>query len=390
MGLVQDLAGQIDRFVDERRQDAAQWAEEPMVEFALDNYDALPGHARMDPEQPAWDASALALWARTRKIPAEVVTDYNFLIQLTRELDSIVELTGVYDVILLVGRDGHLATVNSRLPDGTLLSEDYLRFVFDYDFNSEPWFERGMQGEASQHDNHVSPFQAYVDTEDPARNYHIGFSVPITKAGSDEVIGVMHTLVNWSHIQALVATPVVKEYFRGLVAQKENPSPYAWIWGADADTIIGHPNRSLYYKSVSTDPAVALPQLVAAVRSEPDGWGLYPEYQFRGEWKNAAFKRTKPPSEGGFYWVVGLGIDKDDIYATSTALRKLLLGGTAIVLLISILLTMVIARRTTEPIHELQRHARRVAEATWRRRSPCAPRTSSGSLRATSTPWSRT
>jgi signal transduction histidine kinase len=362
MGLVQDLAGQIDRFVDERREDAAQWVEEPMVEFALDNYDALPGHQRMDPDRPAWDAATLAHWARTRAIPPEVVTDYNFLIQETRELDSIVSLTGVYDVIMLIGRDGRLATINSHLPDGTLLSEDYLDFVFAYDYSGEDWFNRAMEGEATQHDHHVSPFRAFYDERDASRNYHIGFSVPVVKTDGDEVIGVMHTLVNWSHIQALVATPVIKEYFRGLVSEEQEPSAYAWIWLSDADTIIGHPDPKLYYRSVSNDPEVRLPQLVEAVRANPSGWGEFPEYQFRGEWKNAAFKRTKTVEQGGFHWVVGLGIDNRDIYATSTALRNLLLGGTAIVLLMSILWTMVIARRTTEPIHELQRHARRVAE----------------------------
>ena len=363
MGLVQDLAGQIDRFVDERREDAAQWVEEPMVEFALDNYDALPGYMRHDPDRPRWDDAALARWARTEEIEPEVVTDWNFLIHLTRELDSIVALTGVYDVIMLVGRDGRLATINSRLPDGTLLTEEYLKMVFSYDFHGEPWFNKAVvEGEASQHDHHVSPFRAYVDENDPSRNYHIGFSVPIVKEDAGEVIGVIHALVNWSHIQALVATPVIKEYFRGLVPEGREPSAYAWIWRSDADTIIGHPDARLYYRSVSRDPEVQLPQLVEAVRAQESGWGAFPEYQFRGEWKNAAFKRTKSPEQGGFYWVVGLGIDNRDIYATSSALRNLLLGGTAIVLLMSILWTMVIARRTTEPIHELQRHARRVAE----------------------------
>jgi signal transduction histidine kinase len=359
MGLVQDLAGQIDRFLDERRQDVLQWAEEPMVEFALDNYDALPGHARMDPGRPAWDARALSDWARTRTIPADVVPDWTFLIQLTREFDSIVRLTGVYDVLFLVGRDGRLATSSSRLPDGTLLTEDYLERVFLHDFTAEGWFARAMAGEPSALDNHVSPFRAYVAEHDPSRNYHIGFSVPVREADGGEVIGVIYALVNWRHIQALVATPVVKNYFRGLVSGEQDPSPYAWIWRADADTIIGHPDAALYGKSITRD--VELPALVDAVRAEPSGWGLYPEYRFRNEWKNAAFKRTKPLEQGGFYWVVGLGIDNRDIYATSTDLRNLLLGGTTIVLLMSTLWTMIIARRTTEPIHELQRHARRVA-----------------------------
>ena len=366
LGLVQDLAGQIDRFVSERRQDALQWAQEPMVDFALDDHRVRSGYARLDPDRPTWDAETIALWARDREeLPTNLRINYGFLIDLTRQFDSIVDVTGVYDLILLVGEDGRLATCNSRLPDGRLFEQEFLEHLFTYDYSQEEWFhgavEGGRENGSSLQDHHESPFRAYVDEQRPEHNYHIGFSEPVFDEGGERVIGVLHVLVNWSHIQHLVATPVVKEYFRGLVDEETDPSPYAWIWGSDADTILAHPDTSLYYESIRGD-RIGLGQLVDAVLAEPDGWGRYPEYRFRGEWKNAAFKRTAPPAEDGFYWVVGLGIDNDDIYATSAELRQLLLGGTSVVLLMAVLWTMVIARRTTEPIHVLQRHTRRVAE----------------------------
>ncbi|MEM7307375.1 MAG: sensor histidine kinase [Planctomycetota bacterium] len=362
-GLAQDLAGQIDRFVEERLRDATQWAEDPLHNFALDNYDAIKGFQRTAPERhPPWDGDALARWAATREVPSPTAAqDWNFLMHSTRRLDSIVELAGAYDVLLLVSRDGRLATCNSRLSDGALLPAAYLRSLFEHDYAEEEWFQRAVGGDPTQLDFHVSDFRPFVDDERPQRNFHIGFSVPVLNDDdSGEVIGVFFTLVNWSHIQELVSTPVVKEYFRGLVDEETDPSPYAWIWSGDADTIIGHPDPGLYLKSVTRD--VGLGHLVEAVRADEDGWGLYPEYEFRDEWKNAAFRRTAPPRRGGFYWVVGLGIDNDDIYATSAEMRSLLLSGTAIVLLLAVLLTMVIARRTTDPIQKLQSHTRRVAE----------------------------
>jgi nitrogen fixation/metabolism regulation signal transduction histidine kinase len=63
----------------------------------------------------------------------------------------------------------------------------------------------------------------------------------------------------------------------------------------------------------------------------------------------------------GFGWVVGVGINNDDIYATAKELRTLLLGGTAAVLVFAVCLTLYIARRTTGPIRLLQQQVRRVA-----------------------------
>jgi signal transduction histidine kinase len=358
--LVQDLAGQIDSFVDERRQDAALRAQEPMVGLALDRYDWVKGLQRNDPGRSGWDAETIARWAETREVSPKVRADCSYLIDLTREFDSIVRVGGVYDLMMLVADDGRLAVVNSRLPGGTLLPQPYLERLFAHDFRVESWFAAGLAGEPAQLDRHASPFRAYVDPDDPARNYHVAFSQPVRDVNTGDVAGVLFLLVNWAHVRDLVAQPVVKEYFRGLAKEEENPTPYAWIWGADADTIIAHPDRDLYGKSITRD--VRLPQMVADVRASEEGWDTYTEYYFQGKWKNAAFKRTNSPEEGGFHWVVGLGIDNDDIYATSTALRNLLLGGTGAVLLVAVLLTMLIARRTTEPIRALQRHARRVAE----------------------------
>jgi signal transduction histidine kinase len=280
--------------------------------------------------------------------------------ELTREFDSIVRIARGYDLVMLVADDGLLAVVNSRLPDGTLFTAEYLRGLFAHDFKQEAWFQAALEGSSAQLDHHQSPFRAFVDAANPARNYHLGFSSPVRDVNTGKVAGALFMLVNWSHIQELVATPVVKEYFRGLAKEEENPTPYAWIWGADADTIIAHPDTSLYGQSIIRD--VQLPRMTEKVRASPTGWDTYDEYFFKGKWKNAAFKRTKPRAEGGFYWVVGLGIDNTDIYATSTELRNLLLGGTAGVLMLAVLLTMIIARRTTDPIRALQRHARRVAE----------------------------
>ena len=375
LGLVKDLAGQIDYFVDERRQDLEQWAGVPHIQDALD--DDLSERRTLErvrrgegppPNGLVWGPETLE-----RLVRGEVSTaTYDFSLrnrwQATQEFDRYVDIKRVYDLVLLVASDGHLVTCSSRHPfSGQPLDRGFLEFLFGYDFRTVDWFARAREREEPfvRVDQHVSPFRLELDPEitalDPAWGYQIGFAVPVGgRQGSAEVRGVLYALVNWKYIQNMVSTEVITNAFRGLAREGREPSPYGWLWAEDADTILAHPERALYGKSVSAD--LGLGKMTRAVLEDDDGWGLYPEYTFQGEEKNAAFHRCRASLAFGFGWVVGVGVNNDDIFATAEDMRVLLLSGTAVVLLLAVFWTMFIARRTTAPVRELQRHARRVAE----------------------------
>jgi signal transduction histidine kinase len=286
--------------------------------------------------------------------------------ELTSELDRYLDLKTVYDLVLLVASDGRLVTCSSRRPveGGPMFSERLLEYLFGYDYSRTDWFRLARdRGEFVRKDHHVSPFHLEFDHSaavplDPAWDYGLGFAAPV-RSLQGQVRGVLYGLVNWKYVQEIISTQVITQYLRGLVEEDRMPSPYAWLWAEDANLILAHPERDLYYRRVSED--LGLPQLTQAVLDDDDGWGLYPEYRFKGKDKNAAFHVCSPSLAGGFGWVVGVGINNDDIYASAEELRSLLLGGTAGVLVLVVCLTLFIARRTTGPIRELQRHARRVA-----------------------------
>ncbi len=355
MGLAKDLAGQVDTFVRERRQDMEQLAGAPQASHAIDE-DILQRRDRAE----AWDAETFMLWTddsvQLDSIPLTLLDRA----RQTAELDRTVALKRVFDLVLLLNERGRLVTCNSRDPAGDALPAARVRDLFARDYAGEEWFRQALAGAVSQVDQHESPLRL-GDRPDQAWNRHLGFAAPVRRSHDPaQVVGVLYGLVNWGHAQGIANADVVRDYFRGLVAPGRQPSPYAWIWRSDADTIIGHPSRELYGQSVSRD--VLLPQMTEAVRESSSGWGLYPEYEFEGRTKNAAFKRCAEPSSGGFGWVVGVGIDNEDIYATVVELRNLLLGGTVAVLLMSTVWTLVIARRTTSPVLELQKYTRRVAQ----------------------------
>lgn len=276
-----------------------------------------------------------------------------------QELEWVTRERGDFDALIAVDAAGRFVLSSSapRAPSGGVARLDWGA----RDFAAEPWFERALSGELVLIDHHRSPLMrglASSEPRDPAA-YHIGFAAPIRALDArGGVRGVLLGLVNWGRFQELILSASRREYFQGLIGSDLYSSSYAWLWGRDADTILAHPEREILGTRVS-EPPVALPQLAAAARGSD--WDMYPEYEFRGAWKNAAFKHCQGPAQGGFGWVVGIGINNEDIYATVNELRVLLIKATSVVLGLVLLWTFFVARRATRPIQELERHTRRVA-----------------------------
>lgn len=358
-GLSEDLARRIDRDVDDRITDIEQLTSLPLVPRTLweeQLLEILQPEVSWGPEQVLRVAKGEALDAID---PA--FRDIGQLWDLTRYLDEALILSGRFELLVVLDGEGNLVTCSSRTPEGSPMEAAWVEELFNRDFSTEPWFGPCMsEGRVSvdRHRSSLLPPRNNSPGEHP-ENYSMGFGGRIDDVGrSGEALGAVYGLVSWSGVQARLREPLLISVYQGLVGQGTSPSAYAWVWASDADTIFAHPQTELYGTRVS-EPPVDLPQLVEAARTSRSG--LYPEYEFDGHWKNAAFTRTKLPSEGHFDWVVGVGIDNSDIYRAVDELRAILYRATALVVLVALLWTMVIARRTTSPIVELSEHTRRVA-----------------------------
>ncbi|MDZ4774084.1 MAG: ATP-binding protein [Planctomycetota bacterium] len=265
---------------------------------------------------------------------------------------------GVYDLILAINANGELIVSNRVDYKGDPLSPAVLKGL-DRDYSEEEWFQTAMTGRMALVDHHRSDLlPPRVPTAVPhPENFHIAFALPVAdQLEPGKAAGVVFALVNWAPIQSIATR---KERPRApSVAPDIYSSSYVWLWSSDCDTILAHPKSGLYGRRVS-EPGIDLPQLVAAAKGSD--WDLYPEYWFKGEWKNAAFKHCAGLDHDGFGWVVGVGIDNDDIFATVRELRALLWGATALVLTLVVTVTIFVARRTTRPILELKGHTQRIA-----------------------------
>jgi signal transduction histidine kinase len=327
LSMAEDLATRVDEELRERRLDVELWAEDPNVEYALS------------------------------KLGGKVLN-----LQVEDRINRYIEKSSDFDLVLAIDTDGRAVVSNTVDRDGTAWSKDRRRTFANHDFTTEDWFHRALAGEIVLVDQH-RPTLLYPGPEDAEvrpSEYAVGIAAPVRSVDGAGSTGVVYALFNWEHIQHGILDSKNPESsgIRGLIGSDLYASSYAWLWKADADTILGHNVTSLYGQRVS-QPPIDLPQLTRAAASSE--WGMYPEYQFRGAWKNAAYKHCAPISEGGLGWIVGIGIDNDDIYAAVGEMRRVLIKASVLVLGVVALVTVFIARRTTRPILELERHTRRVA-----------------------------
>jgi len=342
-------------------QEVAKWNETD-VQYDLlsiagglaDQIDNQIREYRLDVE--IWGTTPLADWAIEPFHGEEV----KFHPGLENGFNNFIRTRGRYDLILAVDEKGELVVSNSMDATGVKFSQDTIENLEAYHYERTVWFQKAIRGETSMVDHHKTDL---LPPKNPApgvhpENYQIGFAVPVRSPGEpDKIVGVIFALVNWSHIQKALLRPV-RPNIPDLASADLYRSSYAWLWMSDADTILAHQDTDLYTMRVS-EPPIELPQLVAAAREKD--WGMYPNYEFRGLTKMAAFKHCAGPENGGFGWIVGVGVDDRDTFAMVHRLHGLLIGATLLALSVVVAVTVVVARRTTRPIRLLKEQTERIA-----------------------------
>ncbi len=282
-----------------------------------------------------------------------------FLQTVKDDIDRMVTVRGVYDYVVVIDRNGRGVATNTIRADETPLPPMVIARLLDEDYSDRPWFREAMQVGQSTIDFHAVEMGVAEEGYD---GWYVGFihriALQAYQKEEDGYLGVVLALMNWKHIQSHVSSfgaPNLEG--ESSVGEDIYASSYAWMWAADADTIIAHPDE-IYGTRVSTLENGELMPLIEAARASD--WGMYPDYEFKGVAKKAAFQHCRSTDQGGFGWVVGVGVDVDEIYAPVRELSRWLFSSAAVALALAVLLTVTVAHRTTKPIRELQQLTRRV------------------------------
>ena len=308
-------------------------------------------------------------------------------------LNQLVRVHEVYDLICLFDREGQLVLTNSidrnRVSPREYLDQVRLQklegeLLLSYTKDSI-WLEQVRREQVGFLDWHLSslvqPMYDYYD-DDAARQYSIGFAYPVLDR-SGEMIGGILALMNWEYIQALL------DKVQEDLEQRSLRSGYAFMWGRDVNTVIGHKyrrNRSYSNPEEASSThnygsrLIEDHELYELQEAVAEGATHYSYEYPRGTPKISGMARV---NHEFFRWICGVGIDEEDIFAPVQDLKNILLWFVSIGTVLVALVTYSIARRITVPLKELTRSARIVADGDLNQRVEVSGQDEVGNLART-------
>lgn len=312
-------------------------------------------------------------------------------------LDKLLLVHQVYDLLVLFDAEGNLLLTNTidrnsgieaiELLDPAKMQELRGKSLEQFTPGSQ-WLRRVRSRRFGFINWHKSPLTEFLypyEEADIARQYAIGFAAPIMDE-RNVVIGGILALMNWSYIQEILDK--VEEDFE----QRSLTSGYAFLFGNNRNTIIGHKyrlNREFgfleagdiaqvgdYYGSKLVED-LGLEGLHQAV---VDG-RLFYEYEFPPE--TPKISGLAPIDHEFFQWVCGVGVNNEDIFEPVFELRTILIWVASLSTILVVMLTYAVARRITVPLKKLTEGASEIAGGNFGQRVAVAGSDEIGELART-------
>ena len=277
---------------------------------------------------------------------------------------------GVFDLLVVVNSDGSILLANTRDRFGRPLNTARLLGRHISEFPEEEKAFLGVTGGVGKHDWYrskmVAAVRAPVYGQDICRDYALALAGPIPQT-KRVLIGV----INWEAVQKLLDDVEPRMHAAGF------PSGYAFMFARDGNRIIAHKfrnpaERNLYDSRLIED--IRLPSLAKAAREG--------ERSHRYEYPAGAAKVSglAQVDDKDLGWIVGLGINDDDVVAPVTGLAWRLAGVGLLVLTIALFASRALSHRMTEGLLTLRDSALRVAEGRFGERVPARTKDEIGEL----------
>ncbi len=309
-------------------------------------------------------------------------------------LDKLIVVHEVYDLIAIFDVDGRLVLTNSLDRNSNLAVIEYLdaqeldglrgQSLLRYTPDSL-WLQQVRSSRFGYIDWHVSPLvhkvYRYLD-HDIAKHHSLGFAAPILDERSVVVGGIL-ALMNWGFVQEMLDK--VEEDLQ----ERSLSSGYAFLFGRDGNTIIGHKyRRNRKYTALSAEEF--------GVARDNYGTRLVEDHQLVAlreavEQRAPHFRYEYPPGTDKisglsalnheyFTWVCGVGINNEDIFAPVQELKRILILAASLTMFLVVMLTYSVARRITIPLNRLTLGARVIAAGDFSQRVEVGARDEIGQL----------
>ncbi|HXK59403.1 MAG TPA: ATP-binding protein [Acidobacteriota bacterium] len=293
-------------------------------------------------------------------------------------LDYLVEIHEVYDLLILFDPEGNILVSSTADRNRVGIHLDASRAVritgknlISYTPDSE-WLKQvqsGRFGYIKWHRSKLVEEMYDYENEDLAKQYSIGFAVPVLSE-TGEVIGGVLGLMNWESVQEILDK--VEEDLE----QQSLTSGYAFLLAEDRNTIIGHKYRMNRF-GLSTP--VDMPEAVSIF-----GKRLHEDLHLddlqrailKGN-KNARYEYpANTPRISGiaqvnhefFNWVCAVGINEEQIFAPVMELKNIIIVAVSLSVLLVVVLTYSVARGITIPVKRLTQGASVIAGGDFSQR----------------------
>ncbi|MBM3789459.1 MAG: HAMP domain-containing protein [Acidobacteria bacterium] len=284
----------------------------------------------------------------------------------------------IFDLLLVIDRRGRIFASNTLDRYGTPLfaggqNRIIGRNILDYTEEGAA-FRKSIAGQSSHHDWYRSRLAQELydyENEDVSYQYNIVFSEPIRSPETSELVGVWMGIVNWIYIQNILDG--VEEDLRNLNMR----SGYAFMYAGDADLIIGHKYRGAGRDGSSAGPpAPEIGNLYGTLLVRDHGLQnlhdaiIRQERSFAYEFPrgNAKISGLAHIDDTDFKWIVGVGIDGNDIFRPINDMTWWLAGVTILLASLVVVFTFITAHGITVPLNNLIGTARSMAEGNLSQR----------------------
>ncbi len=282
----------------------------------------------------------------------------------SEDLDLLVLIDAAARTVVAESTAGEQHLKGMRLEDLPL--PDTERQWIENALSPDPALLDAPEVPVSIHDWHVSGLNALSRGEaatiegypDRADRYAVGVAGTIVSPESNKPVGVLVGIFNWARIQGVLDR--VTDRFQA----RDDPrfdgvryaSGYPFLFYSNRDTIIAHKNQAILGESLVRDHGL---------KTLHDRIGLAPygahEYEYPPGTRKISGYAYTDGAEHGFSWVVGVGINDDEIYADVELLRDFMFIAALIVAGMVVLLAAVFSHRLTEPITRLIGYTAEVA-----------------------------
>jgi two-component system, NtrC family, sensor kinase len=296
----------------------------------------------------------------------------------------------VYDLLIVLDTSGYVVGINTRDRYLVPLPEEKLSALLGENISKYPEEQQLFMSSATGHSYHHDWYQSRIvqsvydySKEDQSHQYNIAFSEPIRDPASHEVVGVWINILNWSYFQNILDSVETD------LANLDLRTGYGFMLAKNANTIIGHKYR-LNRKAEGSEKRQAGQNFYRTTLVENYGLSnlhyaiLNQEhnsaYDLKGSGKIAGFA---PIDDTSFGWIVGVEIDKTDIFRPIKVLSYWLLGAAVLLASLVVLFTYLIAEGITVPLKTLIRSASTIAQGNFKERVPIRSSDEVGSLAAT-------